>query len=500
MRLSRYLGSIQFKILMLVLAGVILFGLSLTTLVRYTSAAKELEVSRVKSEVRLAFRNHISRKKIELAQLQSFQILESRLSPLLSLEPNLQWVGILNERLQILATLADSSSGRLGAALSESRIKLLTLEELLGQNNESVASVSSGSKPNSYPDQLIFMWRLADTNQYGAAIASLPSILDQLAQGQRYKLSASEISSTGWFDIDLQSPTVAIPLKMSLISAGANRLQSSIVVGASTTIFLALFLYAAHLLRTQLQRTKALQDALSIAEERLARRSQLAAIGEVGSRIAHELNQPLFAIEAYASIVDKKIGPQDASVKSIIQKIRDESERASRVIASIRSLGQQPKALNASELGSVSDIVTQLAPLLNVYRKEVDVALSLHITPSAGSLKVDRSTLEQVVVNFFINAVESFRSGQTRSPQIDIFISTDDDGLLSVRFTDNGTGVKAEVAQTVFDPFVTTKSEGTGLGLSICKSLARKNYGDIWFENNSNGIGCTFFLTMRSHA
>ena len=56
MRLSRYLGSIQFKILMLVLAGVILFGLSLTTLVRYTSAAKELEVSRVKSEVRLAFR------------------------------------------------------------------------------------------------------------------------------------------------------------------------------------------------------------------------------------------------------------------------------------------------------------------------------------------------------------------------------------------------------------------------------------------------------------
>ena len=127
MRLSRYLGSIQFKILMLVLAGVILFGLSLTTLVRYTSAAKELEVSRVKSEVRLAFRNHISRKKIELAQLQSFQILESRLSPLLSLEPNLQWVGILNERLQILATLADSSSGRLGAALSESRVKLLTL-------------------------------------------------------------------------------------------------------------------------------------------------------------------------------------------------------------------------------------------------------------------------------------------------------------------------------------------------------------------------------------
>lgn len=69
--------------------------------------------------------------------------------------------------------------------------------------------------------------------------------------------------------------------------------------------------------------------------------------------------------------------------------------------------------------------------------------------------------------------------------------------LITVK--DSGTGIPPEVADDIFKPFFTTHTKGTGLGLAISKDIVEKHGGRIWFENNRDGAGCTFFVELPKH-
>ncbi len=68
--------------------------------------------------------------------------------------------------------------------------------------------------------------------------------------------------------------------------------------------------------------------------------------------------------------------------------------------------------------------------------------------------------------------------------------------MLEIRIIDSGTGIEAEIASKVFEPYVTTKQKGTGLGLSIVKKIINEHKGHVWLENNSDGKGCSVIIQL----
>ncbi|WP_156612682.1 sensor histidine kinase, partial [Paramagnetospirillum marisnigri] len=230
-------------------------------------------------------------------------------------------------------------------------------------------------------------------------------------------------------------------------------------------------------------------------QEKLQRTSRLITMGEMASTLAHELNQPLSAIASYATGCLNRLAAGDAKVEELtapLTKLGVQAQRAGHIIRRIHDFVRKSDPLVAP--CALNRVVEGAMGFLEAEARKRAIRVDLELDPRDPQVEADRILIEQVVLNLARNAMEAM--GQTPAAEriLDVTVESAD-GLAVVRVADQGGGIAPEVAESLFTPFFTTKSEGMGMGLNICRSIIESHRGRLWFEPNPDG-GAIFQFTL----
>lgn len=217
---------------------------------------------------------------------------------------------------------------------------------------------------------------------------------------------------------------------------------------------------------------------------------RLAAAGEMAGALAHELNQPLTALSAYAYACERMMqqGESGSRLNTAIQGMLKESGRAAEILGRLRDFFRT----GATQLKQV-DISTLIESAVYPFRTKAsqrDINLIVH-TPHRIVLLADRPQLEVVLRNLISNAIEAISEVTTdaKNPH-QIAISTDIQagGNILITIEDTGKGLSEDVAEQLFEPFKSSKSSGLGLGLVISRAIVETHGGTLWCEPGDHGI------------
>jgi two-component system sensor kinase FixL len=238
--------------------------------------------------------------------------------------------------------------------------------------------------------------------------------------------------------------------------------------------------------RTQERRMQDLQSELVHV-------SRLTAMGEMASSLAHELNQPLSAITSYlrgASTLLKADAVDKGRVRDALDRSADQALRAGDIIKRLREFVAKGETQQTLENPGI--LLEEAAALALVGAREQDVRVSLRCDRELPDILADKVQIQQVAHNLIRNAIEAMETTSRRDLVIAV-TRRDDYALFTV--TDTGTGISPEIAQHLFQPFVTTKPNGMGVGLSICRTIIEAHGGRITAGPNGGG-GTVFEFTI----
>jgi two-component system sensor kinase FixL len=243
---------------------------------------------------------------------------------------------------------------------------------------------------------------------------------------------------------------------------------------------------------TERQRTELrlhdLQDALTHV-------ARVTAMGTLATSIAHELNQPLTAIANYVQTASEMLADPSPENITLIRAALDEcaaqSIRAGQIVRRLRDFVSRGET--ERQIVPLPRLVNEASALAFVGTGSRSVELEVRIDPSAELLLVDRIQIQQVLLNLIRNAVEAMEESPFK--RLELSSRRVQDGHVQVTVADSGPGLAPQVAEQIFQPFMTTKAAGMGLGLSICRTIVEAHGGKIWAEPSALG-GTEFHFTL----
>ena len=223
------------------------------------------------------------------------------------------------------------------------------------------------------------------------------------------------------------------------------------------------------------------------ASDELKRTLGLAMAGEMGASIAHELNQPLLAVVAYAK-ASKLLGAQPgdaerARLLETLDKLVVEAKRAAEVVRRLRELFRVGAAqrVDASIDGPLRGAVEGMRARADA----LSVAIVVDVREPLPAVRLDPLQIEVVVANLLGNALDALAAA-ARPGRVDVTADATRDGV-RVAVRDDGPGVDAADAERVFDPLVTTRATGMGMGLTISRAIVEAHGGRMWIEPGPGG-------------
>ncbi len=224
--------------------------------------------------------------------------------------------------------------------------------------------------------------------------------------------------------------------------------------------------------------------------------SRLTAMGEMASALAHELNQPLSAIANYlkgsARLLKAEPVPRER-VTEAMDKAAEQAMRAGDIIRRLRDFVARGETERRVE--SLPKLIEEASALALVGAKEHGVRVKFDFDPGVNLVLADKVQIQQVLLNLIRNAMEAMDGSKVRNLRIAIRPADDEAAEISV--SDTGSGIRPEIADQLFQPFVTTKRTGMGVGLSISRTIVEAHGGRIWVEANPGG-GTIFRLTLKT--
>ncbi len=233
-----------------------------------------------------------------------------------------------------------------------------------------------------------------------------------------------------------------------------------------------------------------IEEVSRASQERLQATARLATVGEMASLLSHELNQPLAAIASYANgslnlLQDPQAVPQTLDdVHMALRRIAEQAERAGRVINSVHDFVRRRD--QSREPVPPQALLDAVAPLMNLQARKLQVRVLTRIAANLPPVWCDRTMVEQVLLNLARNGMQAMDTPpcQDRVLVLQVQRSTTYAEEPGVEFavSDLGTGIDADVAAQLFNPFFTTKAEGMGLGLSLCRTVVEQHGGQLEFE------------------
>ncbi|MNF88229.1 C4-dicarboxylate transport sensor protein DctB [compost metagenome] len=243
-------------------------------------------------------------------------------------------------------------------------------------------------------------------------------------------------------------------------------------------------------LKSQIRERRQAEETLRHAQDELVQAGKLAAIGQMSTSIAHELNQPLAALRTLSGNTVRflergQLDTASANLKTINELI----DRMGRITASLRSFARRGEDKGQASLGKAIDAALQvLGPRLE------NAPLQVHRAFSDEQVQIDQTRLEQILVNLIGNALDAMHA----QPAPELWLEGNIvDGKYRLCVRDNGHGIDAETRKHLFEPFFTTKpgEQGLGLGLTLSASLAAATGGSLGVEHPASG-GTAFVLSL----
>jgi two-component system sensor kinase FixL len=213
--------------------------------------------------------------------------------------------------------------------------------------------------------------------------------------------------------------------------------------------------------------------------KRLMELSRIAALAEMASGIAHELNQPLGAIATFGQAGDRLLNraePLVSRAREVFQQISAEAMNAGEGIRRIRRLFDHAEP--ARVRCQMSELVGEVAPALDAMARAAHVSLNVDTQSPLPEVNVDRLRIQLVLFSLVQNAIEA--STQTDAALVLIEVRADRYAV-ETSIIDSGAGVPADLTDKVFRPFFTTKPGGTGLGLASSRASIEAHGGSIGF-------------------
>ena len=228
----------------------------------------------------------------------------------------------------------------------------------------------------------------------------------------------------------------------------------------------------------------------------LARAMRFAVAGELASALAHELNQPITALVSYlraAEILATPFGDQEKRLTTTLGKAAQEAIRASEVLRRLRDF-YRGGALKCDDV-HLPTLCADVSQAFQSRLRRASAALAVHVDSSLPNLAADTTQLEIVLHNLLSNAIDAVSQVARPARRIELHAERADRWVV-LRVEDSGPGIVPEVAQKLFEPFVTSKPDGMGLGLAISRSLVRARGGELSCEPSQVLGGACFVVRL----
>lgn len=237
------------------------------------------------------------------------------------------------------------------------------------------------------------------------------------------------------------------------------------------------------------------QAKLQELQANLLHVSRLSALGEMASNLAHELNQPLAAINNYLKgcqrLLQNNEDPRLATIRDALDRAAGQALRAGDIIRRLRDFVARRES--DKTIVRVSQMIEEASALALVGAREQGVMVRVRIDPGIHSVLADAVQVQQVLVNLFRNALEAMQATDYR--ELNVTVVPRRESMAEVSVSDTGHGIAADLLPRLFQPFVTTKDTGMGVGLSISKTIIEAHGGRLWVEANPAG-GTVFHFTL----
>ena len=239
-----------------------------------------------------------------------------------------------------------------------------------------------------------------------------------------------------------------------------------------------------------------------LAEEQLRHAQRLEALGQMTSRIAHDLSNILTPIMARADLALGRYGPGDPLLREDLEEIVHAAERARELAGQVLGFSRRSRGQ-----GSVSDLSNVVRSLMSLLRTAAPPSVVVHsVIKETCVARIGRQHAEQVVSNLAVNAIHACgERGRVRiavactrvsGPMAGRHPGYSDSTAVRLTVQDDGVGIEEELLDRILEPYYTTKGEeGTGLGLSIVSDLVREAGGSIAVESQP-GRGTTFEVLL----
>jgi two-component system sensor kinase FixL len=243
---------------------------------------------------------------------------------------------------------------------------------------------------------------------------------------------------------------------------------------------------------TERQQTEARLQEL---QSELVHMSRLTAMGEMASALAHELNQPLAAIANYMKgsrrLLENRQDQSLSPLRDAMEKAAEQALRAGDIIRRLRDFVSRGESERRVE--DVRKLIEEASALALVGAKDKGVRVRFAFAPRLNHVLADKVQVQQVLLNLVRNAIDAMETATTR--ELVLATSPAPDDMVEISVTDTGGGIAPEIADQLFQPFITTKSHGMGVGLSISRTIIESHGGSITQQPNPGG-GTIFTFTL----
>jgi len=232
------------------------------------------------------------------------------------------------------------------------------------------------------------------------------------------------------------------------------------------------------------------EEELKKAHAALVQSEKMAAFGQLGAGIAHEVKNPLAGILGYAQLAIRKLEKENPLYRNL-EIIERETKRCKAIIDNLMKFTRQEKMI--FETISVNQVVEDAIAIVDHQLAMNKVKIEKGLNPNLPQIKGSGNQLQQVLMNLMINAQQAMEQGGT----VQVSTRALNDQTVEIRVSDTGPGIPPEIQAKIFEPFFTTKpvGKGTGLGLSVSYGIINNHHGRIRVESVV-GKGATFIITL----